>query len=377
MKQPVCEMCEGTSFVKEGDLFVCQSCGMKYPAEELKKIMRDMESAPKEASLTVLQTSDNSGLLDKHLANARRAKDREDWEDAEKYYNKAEEIDPDNTEAVFYSSYAKLMIRLRENDFFKREAAKVIKNEMRLLAEKYTPSDIGIIKLYHDDILKLHDTSFVYDGLSNKKSETEKLFATVLLFWINMLYSISQKARTDDERRQIFLMTTVPVEKLSSEVSILDTESRKSFESLCDSIENWLLTHDKDYLITEIEETKKEVAKAESQLDYCKEQIDKDIKVAKIEKSCAYFWIILGGYFSIALIGIPVLKYGLKMKKEAVAKLTRLEASKNDPIEAVLPKYAKTIKRYKKLTNIYTTYYAEDAKNHPEIMKADFVDKQV
>ena len=31
MKQPICEMCEGTSFIKEGDFFVCQACGMNTP----------------------------------------------------------------------------------------------------------------------------------------------------------------------------------------------------------------------------------------------------------------------------------------------------------------------------------------------------------
>ena len=384
-------MCEGTSFIKEGDFFVCQACGMKYPAEELKKLVRE-ETESKAVSLSVPHTPDNNGLLDKHIANARRAKDREDWEDAERYYNKAEEIDPDHTEAVFYSSYAKLMIRLRENDFFKREAAaKVLKNEMRLLAEKYAPCDIEIIRPYHDDILKLYGASFVHDGLSNKKSETEKLLALMLLFWIEMLNSISEKAKNDVERRETFLMAAEPIKILSPKVhyledyipngSIFEEKTKNKFVSLSNKIDQWLCTHDKNYLITEIEEIKKEVAKtltsAESQLDYRKVRIDEEIKVAKSEKFCAYFWIILGGYFSIALIGIPLLQYGLRRKKEIVAKLTKLEASKNDPIEVVSPEYAKTTKRYRELINIYTTYYADDAKAHPEITNANFVDKQV
>jgi len=381
MKQPICEMCEGTSFIKEGDFFVCQACGMKYPAEELKKLVRE-ETESKAVSLSVPHTPDNNGLLDKHIANARRAKDREDWEDAERYYNKAEEIDPDHTEAVFYSSYAKLMIRLRENDFFKREAAaKVLKNEMRLLAEKYAPCDIEIIRPYHDDILKLHGASFVYDGLSNKKSETEELLASMTLFWIDMLYSVSQKTESEEEQREIFSMATNPIKMLSSKISTLDSKSRKKYESLCNSIENWLLTHDKNYLIAEIKETKKAIDRlqgvAETLLTSHKTELDAEIKVAKSEKFCAYFWIILGGYFSIALIGIPLLQYGLRRKKEIVAKLTKLEASKNDPIEVVSPEYAKTTKRYRELINIYTTYYADDAKAHPEITNANFVDKQV
>ena len=30
MKKIVCELCDGTEFVKEGGMFVCQGCGTKY-----------------------------------------------------------------------------------------------------------------------------------------------------------------------------------------------------------------------------------------------------------------------------------------------------------------------------------------------------------
>ncbi|MBR4866389.1 MAG: hypothetical protein IKU11_06855 [Clostridia bacterium] len=48
MKKIVCEMCESTEFVKEGGLFVCQGCGCKYPPEEARKLMREVEEEPEE-----------------------------------------------------------------------------------------------------------------------------------------------------------------------------------------------------------------------------------------------------------------------------------------------------------------------------------------
>ena len=39
MKALTCEMCGSTNLVKEGGVFVCQSCGTKYSVEEAKKIV--------------------------------------------------------------------------------------------------------------------------------------------------------------------------------------------------------------------------------------------------------------------------------------------------------------------------------------------------
>ena len=39
MKAIQCELCGATDIVKDGDFFVCQSCGMKYTPESAKKMM--------------------------------------------------------------------------------------------------------------------------------------------------------------------------------------------------------------------------------------------------------------------------------------------------------------------------------------------------
>ena len=39
MKQLTCEMCGSTELLKQGGIFVCQTCGTKYSVEDAKKMM--------------------------------------------------------------------------------------------------------------------------------------------------------------------------------------------------------------------------------------------------------------------------------------------------------------------------------------------------
>ena len=91
MKQLTCEMCGSTDMAKNDGVYVCQTCGMKYSVEEAKKMMI-------EGTVDVQGTVkvDNSAFVEKYLANARRAKQKEDWEEAEKYYTMVEQNDPQN-----------------------------------------------------------------------------------------------------------------------------------------------------------------------------------------------------------------------------------------------------------------------------------------
>lgn len=109
MKQLTCEMCGGTDLIKQDGAFVCQNCGMKYSVEEAKKMMI-------EGTVDVQGTVkvDNSVFVQKYLANARRAKQKEDWSETEKYYNMVEQNDPTNIEALFYSTFARVKSALLE-----------------------------------------------------------------------------------------------------------------------------------------------------------------------------------------------------------------------------------------------------------------------
>lgn len=39
MNELICEMCGSNDIVKQDGLYVCQSCGTKYSAEEARKMM--------------------------------------------------------------------------------------------------------------------------------------------------------------------------------------------------------------------------------------------------------------------------------------------------------------------------------------------------
>ena len=102
-------MCGSNDLMKQDGVFVCQTCGMKYSVEEAKKMMI-------EGTVDVQGTVkvDNSAFVQKYLANARRAKQKEDWPETEKYYNMVEQNDPTNIEAIFYSAFARVKSALLE-----------------------------------------------------------------------------------------------------------------------------------------------------------------------------------------------------------------------------------------------------------------------
>lgn len=107
MKKVVCEMCGNPDLIKQDGVFVCQYCGCKYSVEEVKRMMI-------EGTVEVQGTVkvDNCAFVQKHLANARRAYEKEDWEEVEKYYNMVEKNVPNNMEAVFFSSFGRAMLYL-------------------------------------------------------------------------------------------------------------------------------------------------------------------------------------------------------------------------------------------------------------------------
>lgn len=100
MKAMTCEMCNGTEFVKEDGLFVCQFCGVKYTVEEAKKMVI-------EGTVDVQGTVkvDASEELSNLYQIARRAKNDNNRENAAKYYDMILIKDPNSWEATFYTVY--------------------------------------------------------------------------------------------------------------------------------------------------------------------------------------------------------------------------------------------------------------------------------
>lgn len=104
MKALRCEMCGSQNLVKDGGVFVCQSCGTKYTVEEAKKMM--VEGTVDVKGTVKVDTSDELKNL---YEIARRAKDTNNSDNAAKYYDMILVKDPSSWEANFYTVYFKSM----------------------------------------------------------------------------------------------------------------------------------------------------------------------------------------------------------------------------------------------------------------------------
>lgn len=102
MKALQCEMCGSQDLVKDGGVFVCQSCGTKYTVEEAKKMM--VEGTVDVKGTVKVDTSDELKNL---YEIARRAKDSDNSENATKYYDMILVKDPNSWEANYYVVYFK------------------------------------------------------------------------------------------------------------------------------------------------------------------------------------------------------------------------------------------------------------------------------
>lgn len=162
MKQLTCEMCGSTDLIKDGGVFVCQSCGCKYSIEEAKRLMI-------EGTVDVQGTVkvDNSAFVEKYLANARRALGKDDWEEVERYYNMVEQNSPSNMEAVFFSSFGKAMLSLTDSEYYKRQQKfDVLNKSISVINDYYevtTEDKEKVLRQISDAIEKMYAVTFVFN----------------------------------------------------------------------------------------------------------------------------------------------------------------------------------------------------------------------
>ena len=206
-----CELCGSNDVVKQGDYFVCQHCGTKYTLEDARKLIGTVKI-------------DNSDTIKSYLQYARRAKEKEDWEESEKYYNLVEQNEPNNVEAIFYSAYAKAMASLTSDDLYKRQAIfKSLSNSIQLIDDNYNPDEESqyhsILIQISDDIFRLCSSNFVYtktthryfNGTTTEFTHTDNTDETYTLFhYLNFnfaanLSSIAEKTNGKSEAQLDYL----------------------------------------------------------------------------------------------------------------------------------------------------------------------------
>lgn len=94
-----CELCGATDIVKDGDFFICQSCGMKYTPESAKKMMVE-GIVQVEGTVKV----DESDSIANFIQLAQHELDSSCGEKAIEYADKALELDPENAEGWMIKS---------------------------------------------------------------------------------------------------------------------------------------------------------------------------------------------------------------------------------------------------------------------------------
>lgn len=213
MKQLTCEMCGGTDLIKQDGVFVCQNCGMKYSVEEAKKMMI-------EGTVDVQGTVkvDNSAFVQKYLANARRAYEKEDWEEVEKYYNMVEQNAPHNIEAVFFSSFGKAMLSLTDSEYFKRNQKFSVLNKL-----------ISVINEYFEE-----STENKEETLRKISSAIEKMYSVPFIYrkGLNQPYQESRQHTIylENSVRSAFLVELKQIKQAHPEITYLDELITKNSE---------------------------------------------------------------------------------------------------------------------------------------------------
>jgi|GEM_PF-6045148 hypothetical protein len=156
MKKLICEMCGSDNLIKANGLYVCQQCETKYTVEEARTLMTEVEGVSADISF-----DDNS------LTIARQAMDREDFESAERYYDKVLQQNSNNIEATVLSAFCGAVLSLYYADYHICEQKfNILANAIQTIEDNYdtSPED----KKEVIERVEKHFTKF-FDAYSTKQ----------------------------------------------------------------------------------------------------------------------------------------------------------------------------------------------------------------
>lgn len=199
MKKIECEMCGDKNLIKQDGVFVCQSCGTQYSVEEAKKMMV-------EGTIKV----DSSDKIENLYILARRAKDNNDAETAEKYYEMISLEEPNSWEAVFYHIYFK---SIKSKNYQIMSVAKSVANSINdvLILIKQNVEDITEQEKAIDEVAyrykMLSDIFYeasksIFDNAS--KSSTTRYVEAFQTYFANALSAIEIMYKLGDNLESLF-----------------------------------------------------------------------------------------------------------------------------------------------------------------------------
>ena len=182
MKQLTCELCDGTSFLKEDGFFVCQGCGTKYSVAEAKQLMKDDGiPAPVSSVPAAPVVNNNSAVTANYLTMAESALDSNNNAEAENYANKVLELDPVNSKAWEIKGKAagwqsktinnRIPEAVNAFMFAVEYAAEEDKADMRVrVGNAYTALAKAMMNLHCENFGKLPDTDHAEKIFTNLKN---------------------------------------------------------------------------------------------------------------------------------------------------------------------------------------------------------------
>ena len=246
----VCPQCQGeVELDKEQEFGFCKYCGTKI--QNVK---------PDRVKLSGKVKIDESEFVAKQLANARRAKQKEDWDETEKYYNLVEQNDPTNIEAIFYSSYGKAKKSLVESDIYKRQAAfKVLTNCVSIIDDNFDAQkndNEKIVAQISNDIISMAQSEYVYNRKTNEyglttwddRPQTITLFNELSRAFMVTLEHIAQSYSDTEKGKKIFYYTLAlkHAEYVLQNGQLADPTS---FQNIIMTYHTWLNGLDPNHLI--------------------------------------------------------------------------------------------------------------------------------
>lgn len=153
----------------KGEL-ICPYCGSTYLAEKAIAVVNNeiINNNNFTGAHVVINQNSKDAFIKQYLENARRALNKEDWEEVEKYYNMVEQYEPHNIEAVFFSSYGKAMLSLSSTEYAMREQKfKVLEKSISVINDYYELTNEDkekVLKTINSYIKKIVEADFIYNN---------------------------------------------------------------------------------------------------------------------------------------------------------------------------------------------------------------------
>ena len=292
MKRLTCEMCGSTDLLKQDGVFICQSCGCRYSTEEAKKMMVEGTVDVSGSTIKV----DTSVELANLYQIARRAKDDNNSENAEKYYDMILVKDPTSWEAAFYAVYFKAM----ECKIAQIRSAAIsvnnCENSVLTLIRDYVPAEDQEAAVSEVVTRSIQIAKMLADGASKSQEYVDNICASR-----DILYTCGSQIEDIFGNRKEIAPYAANAWKAGIDIhSWLDDRSanKEEIDSYVKKVGKYDPAYERQYTCSN----------TKAQLESARAQLEREISILKFKIDCGaptprltglYIFFILSGILSI------------------------------------------------------------------------------